>query len=100
MTQKTIKVFINENLSKPPRKKYNTNKTDVYYFDDIWSLSIIGLKDYGPKNNRGYRFISVATDNFSKVGWTVPLKNKNGQTKKDSSEKNLITSKRKPIFFE
>ena len=38
MTQKTIKLFIDEIYSKPPKKNYPTNKTDVYHIDDIWSL--------------------------------------------------------------
>ena len=83
MTQKNIKIFINEIYSKPPKKNYPTNKTDVYYIDDIWSLDILDLKDYGPENNRGYRYVLVTIDNFSKYGWTVPLKNKNAQTIKD-----------------
>ena len=45
MTQKNIKIFINEIYSKPPRKNYATNKTDVYHIDDIWSLDILDLKD-------------------------------------------------------
>ena len=55
MTQKNNKIFINEIYSKGPRKSYPTNKTDVYHFDDIWSLDIPDLKDYGPENNREYR---------------------------------------------
>ena len=35
-----------------------------------------------------------------KFGWTVPLKNKNAQTIKDSFENILITSKRKPNLIE
>ena len=100
MTQKNIKIFINEIYSKPPKKYYPTNKTDVYYIDDIWSLDILDLKDYGPKNNRGYRYVLVITDNFSKFGWIIPLKNKNAQTKKDSFENILISSKRKPNLIE
>ena len=100
MTQKNIKIFINEIYSKPPKKNYITNKTDVYYIDDIWSLDILDLKDYGPENNRGYRYVLVTIDNFSKYGWTVPLKNKNSQTIKDCFEKNLISSKRKPNLIE
>ena len=100
MTQKNIKIFINEIYSKPPKKNYITNKTDVYYIDDIWSLDILDLKDYGPKNNRGYRYVLVTIDNFSKYGWTVPLKNKNAQTIKDSFENILINSKRKPNLIE
>ena len=100
MSQRNIKIFINEIYSKPPKKYYPTNKTDVYHIDDIWSLDILDLKDYGPENNRGYRYVLVIIDNFSKYGWTVPLKNKNAQTKKDSFENILIGSKRKPNLIE
>ena len=100
MTQKNIKIFINEIYSKGPKRYYATNKTNVYYIDDIWSLDILDLKDYGPKNNRGYRYVLVVIDNFSKYGWTVPLKNKNAQTIKDSFENILINSKRKPNIIE
>ena len=100
MTQKNIKIFINEIYSKPPKKNYVTNKTDVYHIDDIWSLDILDLKDYGPENNRGYRYVLVIIDNFSKFGWTIPLKNKNAQTIKDSFENILTNSKRKPNLVE
>ena len=100
MTQKNIKIFINEIFSKPPKKNYITNKTDVYHIDDIWSLDILDLKDYGPENNRGYRYVLVIIDNFSKYGWTVPIKNKNAQTIKNSFENIFISSKRKPNLIE
>ena len=100
MTQKNIKIFINEIYSKPPKKYYATNKTDVYFIDDIWSLDILDLKDYGPENNRGYRYVLVTIDNFSKYGWTVPLKNKNARTIKDSLENILLSSKRSPNLIE
>ena len=100
MTQKNIKIFINEIYSKPPKKNYVTNKTDVYHIDDIWSLDILDLKDYGPENNRGYRYVLVTIDNLSKYGWTIPLKNKNAKTIKDSFENILINSKRKPNLIE
>ena len=35
MTQKINKNFKNENHSAPPKKKYATNKTDVYRIDDM-----------------------------------------------------------------
>ena len=86
MTQKNTKTFINEIYSRRPRKNYPTNKTNVYYIDNIWSLDILDLKDYGPEKNRGYRYVLVTIDNFSKYGWTIPLKNKNSQTKKTLSK--------------
>ena len=95
MTQKNIKIFMNQIYSKPHKKNYNTNKTDVYRIDDICSLDISDLKDYGPENNRGYRYNLVIIENFSKFVWTIPLKNKNAQTKKDFFENILLSSKRK-----
>ena len=100
MTQESIEIFINEIYSKPPKKNYATNKTDVYHIDDIWYLDILDLKDYGLENNRGYRYVLVIIDNFSKFGLTVPLKIKNAQTIKDSFENILISSKRKPNLIE
>ena len=40
-----IKFFINEIYSKPPKKNYVTNKTDVYHIDHTWSLDKVNLKD-------------------------------------------------------
>ena len=45
---------------------------------------MLELKKHGPENKRGYRYVLVIIENFSKFAWTVPLKNKNAQTKKDS----------------
>ena len=100
MTQKNIKIFINEIYSKGPKTNYLTNKTDDYHIDDIWSLDILDLKDYGPENNRKYRYVLVVIDNFSKFGFTIPLKNNNAQTIKDSFENVLISSERKPNLIE
>ena len=62
-------------------------QTDIYHFDGIWSLDILDPEDYGPENNRRYRYALVTIDNFSKYGWTIPLKSKNAGTIKDSWKK-------------
>ena len=74
MSQKPIETFINEIYSKLHKRYYLRNKTDVYHIDEIWNLDVLDLKDYGPKNIREYRYVLVSIDNFSKFGWTVPLK--------------------------
>ena len=76
MTQESIQVFKNEVYSKPPKKNYNTNKTDVHHFDDIWNLDILDLKGFASEIVRGYRFVLVIVHNFSKFVWTTPLKKK------------------------
>ena len=100
MSLQTIKVFTIEIFSKPPKKVYATNKTNVYHIDDIWNLDLLDMKDYCPDKNRGYRHVLVLIDNFSMFGFTLPLKNKNAQTIKDSFEKNSDSSKRKSYLFE
>ena len=68
MTQKTVKIFVKETYGKPPTDNYATNKTDVYHSDDVWSLDKLDSKDYAPETNRGYRYILIVIDNFSKFG--------------------------------
>ena len=46
---------------------YATNKTDVYYIVKIWSSDLLDLKDYGPENNRGHRYVLVLIDFFFKI---------------------------------
>ena len=44
--------------------------------------------------------VLVIMDNFSKCGWTTPLKNKNTQTIKDTFQNILTTYKGKPNLIE
>ena len=69
MTQKTIKIFIDEICSEPPKKKNSSKRTDVIYIGDIWSLDIFNIKNYDPGNNRNKKYVLVVFDNFSKFGW-------------------------------
>ena len=100
MTQKNVKIYIKEIYPKPPKQNYATNKMDVYHIDDISSLDLLDLKDYGRKNNRGCSYVLVIIDSFSKFVWTVPLKNKTAITIKDSLENIITSSKRKPNLIE
>ena len=74
MTEGTIDIFFNDIYSKPPKKDYATNETDVYHIVDIWNLHILDLKDYGPENIRGYRYVLVVSKSISMFGSTVTLK--------------------------
>ena len=64
MGQKNIKIIINKLCSEGPKKNYATIKTDVHHVDDTWSLDVLDLKDYGPENNKNYRYVLVIIDNF------------------------------------
>ena len=94
MTQNWIKIIIDEIYSKPLKKFYATNETNVYHIDDIWSLDLLDLKDYGSEKKRVERINLVVIDNFSKFDWAVPVKKEKAQTIKDSLENILIGPKR------
>ena len=57
MKRDLTKSFVDETYSSPPKKNYETNKTMIKSIDDAWSSDLLVMKDYGPKNNRGYRCI-------------------------------------------
>ena len=58
------------------------------------------MYDYSIKNNKGFRYILVVIDNFSKFGWTIPLKNKYAQSITDAFSQINKTSRRKPNLLE
>ena len=101
MTKKNnVNIFIDQIYSSPPKKNYDTNKSVVNYIDDTWSLDLLDMNDYNPKNNNGYRYIVVIIDNFSKFGWKTPLQNKYAQTITDEFSLIINKSKRKPNLIE
>ena len=101
MTRKDrIKIFIDEIYSIPPKKNSPTNKIVNNHIDDIWSIDLADMIDYKISNNKGFRYIFIIIDNFSKYLWAIPLKNKLSQTITNEFSNFLTTSKRKPLKIE
>ena len=94
------KIFFDEIYSKPPRRNYPTDKIIYNHVDDIWSIDLADFSDYKTSNNKGYRYIFIIIDNFSKYLWAIPLKNKYSQTITNEFSNILSTSKRKPLKVE
>ena len=94
------KIFIDEIYSKPPRKNYPTNKIVYNYVDEIWSIDLADFSDYKTSNNKGFRYIFIIIDNFSKYLWGIPLKIKYSQTITNEFSNIITTSKRKPLKLE
>ena len=100
MKKHLTKIFIDEIYSKPFKKNFPSNKTIIKSIDDTWSSDLLDMNDYGPKNNKGYRYILVVIDNFSKFAWTIPLKNKYAQSITDAFSEIIKSSNRKPNLLE
>ena len=100
MKRDLTKIFIDEIYSSPPRKNYPTNKIIYNHTDEIWSIDLADMIDYKISNNKGYRYIFIVIDNFSKYLWAIPLKNKYSQTITNEFSNILTTSKRQPLKVE
>ena len=100
MNRDLTKIFIDETYSKPPLRNYPTNKRVYNNIDKIWSINLADMNDYKISNNKGYRYVFIIIDNFSKYFWAIPLKNKYSQTITNEFSNILTTSKRKPLKIE
>ena len=100
MKKDTTKFFPDEIYFSPPKNNYPTNKTKIKSIFDTWSSDLLDMKDYGVKNKKGYRYLLVVINNFTKFGWTIPLKNKYAQSITDAFSQIVISSKRQPNLLE
>ena len=100
MKKDLTKIFIDEIYSTPPNKNYETNKIVYNHIDEEWSIDLADMIDYKTSNNRGYRYIFIIIDNYSKYLWAIPLKNKYSQIITNEFSNILSTSKRKPFKIE
>ena len=83
-----------------PEKNYPTNKIIYNRIHEIWSINLEDFSDYKISNNKGFRYIFVILDNYSKYLWAIPLKNKFSKTITEDFSNLLTTSKRKPLKIE
>jgi hypothetical protein len=81
-----IKQLVVDELHKPTRKNYGRRKTKIKGFDDLWQADLAEFGHYS-KENKGHKFILIVIDCFSKFLWTVPLKDKSGETVSRGMEK-------------
>lgn len=74
---KSAKQRVVNELHKPARRRFPRRKTIVKGIDDLWQCDLAEMQQYA-KTNRGYKFILVVIDCFSKYLWTRPVKSKSG----------------------
>lgn len=85
---------VNE-IHKNTRKNFARRSVLLKGIDDLWQadlIDVVSLKMY----NKGYKFILVVIDCFSKYAWAVPLKTKSKQEMSQVFASILHKSKRQP----
>ena len=68
-----------DELHKPVRKHFEKRRVISKHVDDIWAADLVDMQYYS-SSNKGYKYILMVIDIFSKYGWGEPLKNKKGLT--------------------
>lgn len=95
---KAKKQIVDE-IFKPIRRKFNRRRTIIKGLFDLWQADLAQMDNYA-KMNRGYKFILVVINCFSKFLYARPLKTKSAQEvtsamesilKENHSPKNLQT---------
>lgn len=64
-------------LHKPIRKKFRKRIVFAKNVDSIWAADLVDMQYYA-RTNRGYKYILMIIDVFSKYGWAIPIKTKKG----------------------
>ena len=68
---------LTDELHKSVRKNFKKRRVVAYKSNDIWAADLVDMQYYA-KTNKGYRYILMIIDVFSKYGWAIPLKRKTG----------------------
>lgn len=82
-------------LHAPARSKFKRRRFIQYGLDDTFASDLAQLDQYA-RENKGYKYILVVIDSFSKFLWTRPLKTKTAQEVAKAMENIFRQSKRIP----
>ena len=80
-------------MHKPIKRKFRKRRVLVNGIDKIWASDLADMQEF-KEHNEGYTFLLLVIDIFSKYGWVVPLKNKEGKTVAEALKK--IFKERRP----
>ena len=66
-----------DELHKPIRKKFKKRRVFTSGVDAICAADLVEMQSFS-RSNKGFKYILMIIDVFSKYGWAVPLKSKTG----------------------
>lgn len=69
------KLCVVNEIHKAARRNFQRRSVILKGIDDLWQADLIDIKNY-QKINKGFKFILVIIDAFSKYAWLLPLKTK------------------------
>jgi hypothetical protein len=81
-------------LHTAARKNYKRRRTILHGIDDLWQADLAEYRDYC-NENKGYKYILVVIDCFSKFLWTIALKDKSAASVTNGMN-DILKGKRQP----
>ena len=86
-----------DELYKPIKRNFTWRRVITNGIDKIWCSDLVEMQQFS-KWNKGYRYLLMVLDLFSKYGWIVPLKDKKGETVTEAF-KTIFKEGRKPQYL-
>jgi len=77
------------------KKKFERRHVNAFSIDDVWGADLVEMREW-EKQNKGYKYMLNIIDVLSKYSWSIPLKNKTGQTTAEAFRKVAKESGRIP----
>lgn len=90
-----VKEEVVEELHKPARKNFKRRRVIVKGLNDLFQADLVEMIPYA-KVNKGYRYILVVINAFSKYVWAYPIKRKSSQAVAKAMKKLLLSIKIAP----
>ena len=86
-----------DELHTPIKRKFTRRRVITNHIDEIWASDLVEMQQFS-KWNKGYRYLLMVIDVFSKYGWIVPLKDKKGESIAEAF-KTIFKEGRKPQYL-
>ena len=81
----------------PLKRNFTRRRVITTGIDKIWCSDLVEMQQFS-KWNKGYRYLLMVLDLFSKYGWIVSLKDKKGETVTEAF-KTIFKEGRKPQYL-
>ena len=66
-------------MHKPVRRTFTRRQVNVFKIDEVWGADLVEMQEWS-KQNKGFRYMLNVIDVFSKFAWSIPIKDKKGET--------------------
>ena len=86
-----------DELHTPIKRNFTRRRVITNHIDEIWASDLVEMQQFS-KWNKGYRYLLMIIDVFSKYGWIVPLKDKKGESVTEAF-KTIFKEGRKPQYL-